>query len=83
VKLSKVCILQTRNDLQTWSANFWSLLPRLSAVIVLLIALVGSASQLEAQSVTSGDIVGLVADPSGAVIPNAQVTLRSDEKAGY
>ena len=80
MKLSNVCILQTRNNLQTWSANFWSLLPRLSAVMLLLIALVGSASQLEAQSITSGDIVGLVADPSGAVIPNAQVTLRSDEK---
>src|SRR5260370_23883700 len=49
-------------------------------MILLLIALGGSASQLEAQSVTSGDIVGLVADPSGAVIPNAQVTLKSDEK---
>jgi hypothetical protein len=48
--------------------------------MLLAMALVGSASQLEAQSVTSGDIVGLVADPSGAVIPNAQVTLKSDEK---
>ena len=80
MKLGKVSIRPTRNDLQTWSANLWSLLPRLSAVMVLLIALAGSASQLEAQSVSSGDIVGLVADSSGAVIPNAQVTLKSDEK---
>src|SRR5260370_38211833 len=49
-------------------------------MILLLIALGGSASKLKAQSVTSGDIVGLVADPSGAVVPNAQVTLKSDEK---
>jgi len=42
--------------------------------------LVGSPSQLKAQSVTSGDIVGVVADPSGAVLPNVKVTLKSDEK---
>src|SRR6202162_3470261 len=44
-----------------------------------LILLVGATSQLVAQSVTSGDIVGLVTDPSGAVLANAGVTLKSQE----
>lgn len=44
-----------------------------------LILLVGGASQLVAQSVSSGDIVGVVTDPSGAVLSNASVTLKSQE----
>src|SRR5689334_23476653 len=44
-----------------------------------LILLVGGTSQLVAQSVTSGDIVGLITDPSGAVLSNASVTLKSQE----
>jgi hypothetical protein len=48
--------------------------------MLFLIVLAGSASQLVAQSVTSGDIVGAVSDPSGAVLPHVQVTLKSDEK---
>ncbi|HXW15279.1 MAG TPA: TonB-dependent receptor, partial [Terriglobia bacterium] len=31
-----------------------------------------------AQSITSGDIAGVVTDPSGAVIPNAKVTAKND-----
>ncbi|HEY6251584.1 MAG TPA: TonB-dependent receptor, partial [Candidatus Angelobacter sp.] len=31
-----------------------------------------------AQSITSGDIAGVVTDPTGAVVPNAQVTATSD-----
>ena len=42
---------------------------------VLLVALL--APSLTAQSLTSGDIVGTVKDPSGAVVPNATVTLKS------
>src|SRR5258708_3907120 len=45
-----------------------------------LTVLVASTLQVKAQSVTSGDIVGVVADPSGAVLPNLSVTLKSDAK---
>jgi Carboxypeptidase regulatory-like domain len=31
------------------------------------------------QSIATGDITGVVTDPSGAVIPNATATLKSDE----
>src|SRR5215469_16585706 len=37
-----------------------------------------SASPFYGQSVTSGDIAGVVTDPSGAVIPNAKVTATND-----
>src|SRR5215472_11293854 len=30
------------------------------------------------QSVTSGDLTGVISDPSGAIIPNAKVTATSD-----
>ena len=49
-------------------------LPR--ALPVLLLALfAGLAIQSFAQSITSGDVTGIVTDPSGAVLPNAAVTL--------
>jgi len=47
--------------------------------MLFLIFLVGGASQLAAQSVTSGDLVGLVTDSSGAILPDASVTLKSQE----
>ncbi len=81
MEFSKVFTRQTKSDDRQRRADaFRALSPKLSIVMLLLIALVGSASQLKAQSITSGDIVGLVADPSGAVLPNAQVTLKSDDK---
>jgi hypothetical protein len=81
VEFSKVRTRQAKSEdrQRRWSA-LWSLSPKLSVVILLLVVLVGSASQLNAQSVTSRDIVGLVADFSGAVLPNVNVTLKSDAK---
>src|ERR1700687_576089 len=35
---------------------------------------------LASQSFTTGDVVGIVTDPSGAVVPAATVTLTSQEK---
>jgi hypothetical protein len=43
----------------------------------LLIALVLLAQGLSAQSLTTGDIAGVVKDPSGALVPNAAVALKS------
>src|SRR5438132_12610533 len=47
--------------------------------MLILTVLVGIRVQLCAQSVTSGDIVGLVTDPSGAVVSTASVTLKSQD----
>ena len=46
---------------------------------VLLLVLVGTmtAPSLMAQSLVSGDLTGTVTDPSGAVVPNATVTLKN------
>jgi outer membrane receptor protein involved in Fe transport len=46
----------------------------LAAVVLSLISAVPSF----AQSVTSGDIAGVVTDPSGAVVPNVKVTATND-----
>lgn len=45
--------------------------------VVLLVVSGGLCTHLAAQSLFSGDIAGTVTDPSGAVIPNATVILRS------
>jgi hypothetical protein len=37
------------------------------------------ASPLSAQTITTGDIAGVVKDPTGAVVPNATVTLKNTE----
>jgi hypothetical protein len=42
-----------------------------------LFALVFTAVPASSQSITSGDITGIVTDPSGAVVPNANVTLKN------
>jgi hypothetical protein len=79
VKFSQILVRPTKSgNLQRWSA-VWSFSLTVSAIMLSLIFLVGGASQLAAQSVTSGDIVGLVTDPSGAVVSNASVTLKSQE----
>ena len=43
----------------------------------LLVGLLAVASLLSAQSLTTGDIAGIVKDPSGGVIQNATVSLKS------
>lgn len=45
----------------------------LSALLVALLLVVGAS----AQSLVSGDVTGTITDPSGAVIPNAAVTLKN------
>jgi carboxypeptidase family protein len=49
-------------------------------VTLFLFSLVCGPSRVDAQSVTSGDITGTVTDPSGAVVSNATVTLKSSTK---
>ena len=50
----------------------------LSLMIALLLTMVASLP-MAAQSLTSGDVSGVVTDPSGAVVPNATVTVKSAE----
>jgi len=79
VKFSQIPVRLTKSgNLQRWSA-FWSFSLTVSVIMLFLIFLVGGASQLAAQSITSGDIVGLVTDPSGAVLPDASVILKNQE----
>ena len=81
MKFSHVWNRRTKNDNpQVCSTILWSFSPKLSVVMLWLTVLVASTLQVKAQSVTSGDIVGVVADPSGAVLPNVSVTLKSDAK---
>ncbi len=66
--------------LQRWSDAFCALSVPISTVILFAFVLAGDTPKLRAQSVTSGDIVGVVADPSGAILPNVTVTLKSEAK---
>jgi hypothetical protein len=50
------------------------LLPTLVAFVGLLLVIAAGA-----QSLVSGDVTGVVTDPSGAVLPNVTVTLKSGE----
>ena len=52
---------------------------RRTVVFVFALALLFAvtAAQLNAQSITQGNVRGTITDPSGAVVPNATVTLKS------
>ena len=47
-------------------------------ILALLVIALGISPWLMAQSLVSGDLTGTVTDPSGAVVPNATVTIKSD-----
>ena len=47
--------------------------------VISLAALVAASTPLSAQTITTGDILGVISDSSGAVVPNAKVTLKSLE----
>ena len=56
-----------------------SSLNKIALVLILTLTFAGLATlQLSAQSIVSGDITGIVTDPSGAIVPNATVTLKND-----
>lgn len=50
-------------------------------IVVLLFAFSFTTSIAFSQSITSGDITGVITDPTGAVVPNATVTATSDTTA--
>jgi carboxypeptidase family protein len=56
-----------------------NLLQRTFVVTMALMFLVTGATYLSAQSTTSGDIIGVVTDPTGAVLTNANVTAKSQQ----
>ena len=51
-----------------------------AAVFALLVVLSLGSTRVTAQTSTTGDIAGVVTDPSGATIPNAKVTLKDETK---
>ena|ERR1700733_11387582 len=61
-----------RSDHQQWSTLYSYKL----TVLVLVFSLMG-ISGLWAQTSTTGNIAGVVTDPTGAVVPGASVTLRN------
>ena len=51
-----------------------------AAVFALLVVFSLSSTRVNAQTSTTGDIAGVVTDPSGATIPGAKVTLKDETK---
>ncbi len=51
---------------------------RLIVSLLTLLAIATVPASLMAQSLVSGDVAGTITDPTGAVLPNATVTLKSD-----
>ncbi|HUI84599.1 MAG TPA: carboxypeptidase regulatory-like domain-containing protein [Candidatus Binatia bacterium] len=49
-----------------------------SGMLTLLVIALLMAPSLMAQSLVSGDLTGTITDPTGAVVPNATVTLKND-----
>ena len=47
--------------------------------LILAMLVAGQTTWVFAQSLTSGDLAGTVTDPSGALVPNASVTVKSNE----
>jgi len=52
----------------------------LAVAVALLAALSIGSGRLAAQTSTTGDITGVVTDPSGSVVPNATVSLKDETK---
>src|SRR5271166_5720736 len=51
---------------------------RTTSLMAVLVVAAALAPSLIAQSLVSGDLTGTVTDPSGAVVPNATVALKSN-----
>ena len=51
-----------------------------AAVFALLVVLSLSSTRVNAQNSTTGDIAGVVTDPSGATVPGAKVSLKDETK---